>query len=606
MKRYAAVCLITILSFGLLVKQVYPNLTTGDSAEFVVNAATLGINHPAGYPLFSLIGKLFSLLPLGSLAFRVNLLSAAATSLSATMLVITLYQFGSLILVVVCGCLLPLGLITHGQSISAEVYTLNLFIFSVLIYLAQCFHLTKKRYLVWLLFFVWALGLLNHYLTLFVLPLLLWTISQVKSKMRTSIVVLLLFGIGVAGYCYLPIRAANSPPISWGEPDSASTFYHHLKRSAYHKLEFGLSVPLTDKLMYVLHFLRLNIKEYSLIVYIFGFLGMFTLLYERFEWGTVLLTEYLLLSLGLIFLLRFPYRIQDIYRVSVYYLPAFYLSLIFCFSGLNWLWKKLAVKNKARYVLVLIIVLPLINYWQKPDTRLNFLASNYITAMVMTVPQNSLIITEGDNETFGLFYFKAVAALRPDLQIFNLFEKALRTKSRIDSEQVVAYANQRNAPAGFSPNGLLYLEKSYLTNPFKYYSMNDFSKSYQHFDNFEREMMATFTLLKGINFLDARKSSRAIVELQNAGEIGAEFAWVNNHAGALFDQMRLRDKAVFHYRQSIKADPYYLEAYYNLGLSLNRQKDPSAQEVVKKYLELSNNIESEKPYREKVKNLLSN
>lgn len=75
------------LAFFLLyaattVRDVLP----ADSGEFQLAAAGWGILHPPGYPLYTLVGALWvRLLSLGSLAFRLNLLSAA---LAATTLVL--------------------------------------------------------------------------------------------------------------------------------------------------------------------------------------------------------------------------------------------------------------------------------------------------------------------------------------------------------------------------------------------------------------------------------------------------------------------------------------------------------------------------------------
>ncbi|HEY6572171.1 MAG TPA: DUF2723 domain-containing protein, partial [Candidatus Eisenbacteria bacterium] len=49
-----------------------------DSGDLLAASATLGIPHPTGYPLFVLLGRLASLLPLGSVAFRINLVAALA------------------------------------------------------------------------------------------------------------------------------------------------------------------------------------------------------------------------------------------------------------------------------------------------------------------------------------------------------------------------------------------------------------------------------------------------------------------------------------------------------------------------------------------------
>src|SRR5437867_4338154 len=50
--------------------------TMEDSGEFITSAAFLGVPHPPGYPLVTTIGKLFSELPFGSLAWRIHLMNA--------------------------------------------------------------------------------------------------------------------------------------------------------------------------------------------------------------------------------------------------------------------------------------------------------------------------------------------------------------------------------------------------------------------------------------------------------------------------------------------------------------------------------------------------
>ena len=53
-----------------------PTVLTYDSGMLQTKAYTLGIGHPTGYPTFILLGKLFTYLPFGDVAYRVNLSSA--------------------------------------------------------------------------------------------------------------------------------------------------------------------------------------------------------------------------------------------------------------------------------------------------------------------------------------------------------------------------------------------------------------------------------------------------------------------------------------------------------------------------------------------------
>ena len=67
-----------------------PSVVQIDSGELATVQATLGIAHPTGYPLFTMIGYLFSLIPLPTTKiFQLNLLSAIYCSTGISVFVYT-------------------------------------------------------------------------------------------------------------------------------------------------------------------------------------------------------------------------------------------------------------------------------------------------------------------------------------------------------------------------------------------------------------------------------------------------------------------------------------------------------------------------------------
>src|SRR3954470_23506137 len=62
------------------VRTLLPGVSFGDWAEAEMVPSRLGILHPTGYPLYSMLGTVFSLIPVGSVAYRANLLSAVAAA----------------------------------------------------------------------------------------------------------------------------------------------------------------------------------------------------------------------------------------------------------------------------------------------------------------------------------------------------------------------------------------------------------------------------------------------------------------------------------------------------------------------------------------------
>ena len=74
-------------AFSLLVYTITlcPTVYWDDAGELIAAAYTLGIPHPPGHPLYVIIGKLFTLIPLGSIAGRVNFMSAFFGALSCVL-----------------------------------------------------------------------------------------------------------------------------------------------------------------------------------------------------------------------------------------------------------------------------------------------------------------------------------------------------------------------------------------------------------------------------------------------------------------------------------------------------------------------------------------
>ncbi len=68
--------LIGALSLALYVRTLAPSLLYGDISEFQTLSYTLGMTHASGYPTQIMFGKLFTFLPFGDIAYRVNLMSA--------------------------------------------------------------------------------------------------------------------------------------------------------------------------------------------------------------------------------------------------------------------------------------------------------------------------------------------------------------------------------------------------------------------------------------------------------------------------------------------------------------------------------------------------
>lgn len=143
----AAMTLLFLLLYG---KTLAPGLLTGDSAEFQVLSQQLGLTHAMGYPIYLLVGKLFSYLPINELPWRINLLSAVSASLAIGILYLMARVFTRHKLIALSAPV-AFGLtgIFWRNSIIAEVYsTSNLVSNLILIFLLLWEKKRDSRFLV--------------------------------------------------------------------------------------------------------------------------------------------------------------------------------------------------------------------------------------------------------------------------------------------------------------------------------------------------------------------------------------------------------------------------------------------------------------------------
>jgi hypothetical protein len=132
----AALALLSLCPLlWLYARSAAPSVLAGDSAEFQFAAPLLGVPHPTGYPLYILLGKLASLLPLGDVAHRVTMLSALLAAATCSVVALLALRLTGRPLAALLAAL-ALG-VTPGvwnAATIAEVYALNLLLIAALGY----------------------------------------------------------------------------------------------------------------------------------------------------------------------------------------------------------------------------------------------------------------------------------------------------------------------------------------------------------------------------------------------------------------------------------------------------------------------------------------
>ena len=115
--------LLGLVSLTLYVRTLAPGLLYGDSGEFQTVVYSLGMTHPTGYPIYVLMGRLFTLLPIGDLAWRVNLFSAALGALTVACVYLIVRMFSGWRLAAVAAALaLAVAPLFWYFSVITELY----------------------------------------------------------------------------------------------------------------------------------------------------------------------------------------------------------------------------------------------------------------------------------------------------------------------------------------------------------------------------------------------------------------------------------------------------------------------------------------------------
>ena len=238
-----AAFLVGAAALALFASTAAPGLGFIDSGELSAVACTLGIAHPTGYPLYTLVGWVFAHLPLAGTAIaRLNLMAAILCATTAGVLVLV---FRRIILlsarsrpeppfagIASCGgaLLVAFSRTYWAQALEVEVYPLHLLLVSLILlaFLRAGFPLpaeeTGERR--WYLFaYAVGLGFTNHMTTIFLAPGLLYLYFARHGGARRSWARLARMSVpffaGLSLYLYVPLRASQNPLLTWGYPVTA-------------------------------------------------------------------------------------------------------------------------------------------------------------------------------------------------------------------------------------------------------------------------------------------------------------------------------------------------------------------------------------------------
>ena len=119
--------LVFLLTLLLYLRTLVPDIYVSDFVEFQYQPALLGLPHPNGFPFYMVLGWLGSHVPVGSVAWRMNVLSAVGGALAVAVTTAFAQRLSRRASVgLLAGGLLALSPTFWYYSLAAERYTLNI------------------------------------------------------------------------------------------------------------------------------------------------------------------------------------------------------------------------------------------------------------------------------------------------------------------------------------------------------------------------------------------------------------------------------------------------------------------------------------------------
>jgi hypothetical protein len=393
-----------------------------DGGDLIAAAYNLGVPHPTGYPTYSLLAWLFSRLPLGTVAYRVNLLSAAC----AAGVVVLLFRVGErllpseghpLLLPGATALTLGFSSLLWSQAVISEVYTLLAFFAALLLWLMVRWRAGGDDSLLWLAGLTIGLGLGNHITLVLGLPaaaLLLWPERRRWLCLRVLVPSLALLLAGLAVYAYLPLAARHQPPVNWGYVTTWERFRWVVTADQYHGLAFGLEpAAMPGRVAAWAALLGDQFGWWGLALALAG--GWWWWRHDR--WFTAFSLAWMLL----VGIYAFFYNTRD---AHIYLIVPLLLFALWWGAGVRLLLRWLQAWRPAwrRVLLVGMALLPVVSlglHWGPADPDDDWQVLAYVYQALEPVPADSLIVVRGDGPTFALWYGVYAEEHRTDVAVVS-------------------------------------------------------------------------------------------------------------------------------------------------------------------------------------------
>lgn len=608
-----------LIPFYVYLYTLHPTVSPyRDSGDLIVAASTLGIAHPPGYPLYVLTGKIFiTLFKFANSGYVMNVMSAFFAALGVYFLSLAIFEISGSSFA--CASVLFLAFSQSYWRLAqvSEMYSLNAFFASLLIYFAVLKFYSKdglpkpsKASSAFFLSFLSGLAFANHPTIVFMLPGIFWLVYRSGDlEPKDYLYALLFFAAGASIDLFILIRASTHPLSDWGKPENLTNFLRVITRSDYgglklHPEQSKFSWTTAIIIGHLLVFLKSLADQFTMPAALIGAWGMFLKRKDKFY-------QMLFISLvisGPLFIILSnlsPSEKTTLPILEPHLLMPDILFAFFMAAGVNKLLDYGATAKVALLVLVIVFFLfklPLCSY------REHFYAYDYGKNILKTTPPGSIIYDPDDPTAFITTYMQDAMSKRPDIKLAAYFRtrwgyELLKERRPeilpardIPSGQELArelldFNRSRwpvlaelpgKFPAGYLsyPVGLLYRlsAKNEFTPsavPFEMYSFHNPCLKNDSYDFFTNQVISYYSSAEnniGLSMVRLQKYDDARQQYMAALAIDPDLEATFNNMGSLEFSIKNYDNAEKWFLMLLKTNGESASALYNIGITYRAMK----------------------------------
>jgi hypothetical protein len=493
---WALPIMVFVAAIFVYINTMAPSVFWDDSAAFATTNFTLGISHSPSFPLYTLLGRLFNLIPNVEPAYSSNLMSVSFAALAVMLFFIIMKQMVEVPIllggrigkklggktinlgqpakatmgelaeintlekpaIVIIPCLAATALFAISlpvwlSAVRAEVYSLHLFLTLMAVALAFRGIAENKNRIFFLGLWVYALSYANHpLLALAFAPaffyLLMINLPNIGFRPVAIFAILLFFAASFSIYFYLPIRSSLNPSVNWGRPDNINSFVAALTRSS-DMANFTQMVTSPDYLIRLRKigiFLAGQIGWPLLALTLLGLWGIFRISRKLFLFFPIAIFCNLAV---IVWAADFNLRNYDLIN---YLAPLIALIIIVSTAGLLYLMRTRIIAGQASFFLTILLAVMI--YLTLPGNRARADLSHanapktLCQEVLKDIPDGSLLIVAEDDLLLPLWYSAYVDSTARNVKITSggaMLNPAYRKQLTLNYPDLIL-------PSGFTDN----------------------------------------------------------------------------------------------------------------------------------------------------------